>query len=340
MKKFIQKTIIALSVGMIFSTAQLVKAQDTITIEVDEKTKILIFAKDQEAFERLKSLDLNNIIEEVVDERTGNEKAETITYQYEMNNNGIVRTEVVKTSHNDVLKDIEDENEEAFKDDEETRSDFAHMSNKISKKGVYWMTRFDFGLNNYLENGSFPETNNQPYALVPFQSQHVSVASMLKIRVARVGKSAAFLQTGIDLTWYNFHFRKSNYITQTDNGVVFRDYYAENNKGLKGNKLTTLYIGAPIMLKWQFYNQGQYRRTFNIGIGGYVGYLVHSYSKINADGAKQKDYSNFFLNNFRYGLEAQIGYGDLSFFAKYDLNPLFNQGRAPELNVFSFGIRL
>jgi hypothetical protein len=37
------------------------------------------------------------------------------------------------------------------------------------------------------------------------------------------------------------------------------------------------------------------------------------------------------VNDLRYGLQAQIGYDDFRLGVEYDLNPVFRNGRGPDL---------
>ena len=46
------------------------------------------------------------------------------------------------------------------------------------------------------------------------------------------------------------------------------------------------------------------------------------------------------MENFLYGLQGTIGYGDIELFAKYNMNPLFKAGAGPDTQVLSFGVRL
>ena len=80
---------------------------------------------------------------------------------------------------------------------------------------------------------------------------------------------------------------------------------------------------------------------FRIGLGPYIGYRISSHSKLvyKDDGReKEKDRDSFYLNNFRYGARLQIGYRSTDLFFNYDINELFEEGKGPKLNAFSFGV--
>ena len=80
-----------------------------------------------------------------------------------------------------------------------------------------------------------------------------------------------------------------------------------------------------------------------ISFGGYASYRLASWSKTVEDksGDKNKETSNFNLNQIRYGLRAEFAirkFPDLFF--NYDLNPMFETGTGLKMNGFSFGLRL
>ena len=51
--------------------------------------------------------------------------------------------------------------------------------------------------------------------------------------------------------------------------------------------------------------------------------------------------STYSLNNFRYGLTAEVDFRNApTFFVNYDLNPLFRAGQGPQVRGLSFGVRL
>ena len=67
----------------------------------------------------------------------------------------------------------------------------------------------------------------------------------------------------------------------------------------------------------------------------------HKYSDIDGDDQKDKNKGSFYLNNFRYGIQAMIGFRNINFFARYQMNELFeSHENTPQLNVVDFGIVL
>ena len=98
--------------------------------------------------------------------------------------------------------------------------------------------------------------------------------------------------------------------------------------------------------KSQVSNGKTYFRThksFRFGIGGYAGINVKSKQILKFD-QDDLDYKttikgDYNVNNFIYGLSSYIGYRAFSLYAKYDLNPLFQNNLVKENNI-SLGIRV
>lgn len=81
---------------------------------------------------------------------------------------------------------------------------------------------------------------------------------------------------------------------------------------------------------------------FRIGIGGYAGINVKNkqilkYEDDYGNKVMEKTKGTYNINDFVYGLSGYVGIGDISLYAKYDLQPLFNN--EIDQNNVSFGIR-
>lgn len=81
---------------------------------------------------------------------------------------------------------------------------------------------------------------------------------------------------------------------------------------------------------------------FKIGLGGYAGFNIGERQKLKyeVDGDKQKDKlkGNYNTNDFVYGLSGYMGWGWATLYAKYDLNPIFQEPNL-ELHNISVGLR-
>ena len=81
---------------------------------------------------------------------------------------------------------------------------------------------------------------------------------------------------------------------------------------------------------------------FKIGLGGYAGFNIGERQKLKykIDGDKQKDKlkGSYNTNEFVYGLSGYLGWGWATIYAKYDLNPIFDDPNV-ELHNVSLGLR-
>jgi hypothetical protein len=220
-------------------------------------------------------------------------------------------------------------------------------------RSMYHSFNIDIGMNNYLENGHFPDGSNQLYTVKPWGSWYVGLTSTLRTKIT----NKFYLEWGAGVTWYNFKFSNFKTILSKDaNGVIFSENPRTDVEFTK-SKLTVCYVNLSMvpmfdlggyMRKPNVFNGDRLnfdrRGSFRIGVGPYVGYRLDSYTKQvyeeNGDKQKSHHHDNYYLNNIRYGLRAQIGFRDTDLFFNYDLNELFIEGKGPKLNAFSFGITL
>ena len=84
------------------------------------------------------------------------------------------------------------------------------------------------------------------------------------------------------------------------------------------------------------------RRGFRLGVGPFVSMKLGQKAKYNyrneQGNRKEKDRGGFFINNFKWGLRAQLGINWFDLFFTYDMSPIFEDGRGPSLHPYAFGI--
>ena len=214
------------------------------------------------------------------------------------------------------------------------------------KKKTYQSTHFDLGMINYLSDGKFPDGDNALYTLSP-RSTYFAITNVFRTRLS----NKIFLEWGLGLGGYYFRFQNDNMqMLKTSTGVEF----SEDTRDLdyRKSKFMNSFVQASFVPVIDFGGgnikpgifDGVETSSFRFGFGPYIGYRTDSYTKrvYKEDGEKERirNRDNFYLNNVRYGLRLQLGYREVDLFFTYDLNNLFITGRAPELNVFSFGVSL
>lgn len=171
-------------------------------------------------------------------------------------------------------------------------------------------------------------------SLKPLGSRFVAVGYHTRLRLAEGRHAGLALRTGIDVSWYNFMFDENRIAVQTPAGIAFPDA----GRPLEKSKLTAAYLNLP-MVPTVVFRRGAVK---SLGAGGYVGMRLDSYTKVKeSDGGRDRFHGTYSLNNFRYGLTAEVDFRHApTFFVNYDLNPLFRDGQGPQVRGLSFGVRL
>jgi hypothetical protein len=176
--------------------------------------------------------------------------------------------------------------------------------------------------------------------LRPEGSRYVNLGLSYRQRLGG-RRSPLYLLGGPELAFNNYML-EGNYKWQNTSGIT-SVVPEPTARQYQKTKLATSTITLPLMLQLRLHDE-HHRATFRLGAGGFVGYRLASWTKLKyfEEGStyKDKDYGSYNLNDWQYGLQAHIGYGDVNFFVKYNLNELFRDGRGPQAQTLSFGLRL
>lgn len=308
------------------------QAGDSVIIRVGKESKVIFSIKDKKDLETLKHYNFQALMDDMVQKL---EKRDTTT---------IAKPSSVYLKDSAQVAAVEKPAEEKSNhdNDEEDRS-----YRKRWGRRTHHSFNIDIGMNNYLENGKFPDGTNQLYTVKPWGSWYVGLNSVLRTHMT--GKF--FMEWGAGVTWYNFKFSNYRVVMGEDaNGVVF----SEDTRDFEftKSKLTVAYINASMVPVLDFGETSRrnsflghhHSSSFRVGLGPYIGYRLDSYSKQvhleNGDKVKTHTHDNFYLNNMRYGLRLQLGFRGTDLFFNYDMNELFVENKGPKLNAFSFGITL
>ena len=327
------------------------EAVDTIEVHFGEKGTILIQVESKEDLEALKEYDLNSMLEDVeVPTKEELENAEKVILEDDQG------TQYLKDSveEEDEFQQLEHEFEtdDSSEEDEVKVYNYERKPKKFSGSKTSFVSAFDFGINNYLEDGKFPDENNQQYTVRPWGSWYVGIMPTWQTHIA--GKFA--LDYGGGISWYNFKFQDPRTrLVKGDDGVIFDQWDVELQSSK--SKLTVVHLNAHFVPMFDFgykssirtYDDGfaqkrtRFRRNgFRIGVGGYVGTRIDSWQKhvwrSTGHKSRTREKDNFYLNNLRYGARFIVGFSEVDIFVNYDMSSLFAKDRGPELNAITFGL--
>ena len=108
--------------------------------------------------------------------------------------------------------------------------------------------------------------------------------------------------------------------------------------------LVANYIEMPIEFRFDTKPE-DLGRSFNVAIGGRIGYLFDAFTKVKFDDrgeeVKVKYKLNHGLNALRYGVYSRIGLGNISLFGFLNLSDMFEENKGPlgtTMNSYTVGI--
>lgn len=152
---------------------------------------------------------------------------------------------------------------------------------------------------------------------------------------------------GLSLQYNNLRPNNNKVFVTNDNGQT---YLQDSGRDLKLSRFRYVNLVVPVHLEFDFTKKKvngdktyfPTHESFRVGLGGYAGLNVKEkqITKYNEDGhdVKMRENGNFNVNDFIYGVSAYVGYGQVSLYAKYDLQPVF-ENNITDQNNLSLGIR-
>ena len=311
--------------------------KDSVVIEFGKAGRIVIMVESLADFEKLKGMNINQIIAELGVQE--NKATGEVTLVELHKKDGSVN-EVVRVYENGAETEVRVGRMRVFVDESgaDTKVKFETDAKKEGNPNFSTHFNLDLGVNNFLQDGSFP-TSDQPYATKGWGSWNVGLNWMGSQRLS----DRLRWNFGLGFQWYNFKFENRDIQAvrgQDQIGFVERT----DVTGVK-SKLSASYLTAMTLLKA---NLGKDKdKGLSLAIGPYIGYRLGGRSKFvyeesgRAADRTEKINTGLYLENLRYGFRGEVGIGKhLTFFSTYDLNELFQEGKGPSLNPITFGIKL
>ncbi|WKN31262.1 hypothetical protein PZB74_20125 [Porifericola rhodea] len=337
---------------------------DTIIIRLSNREEIKIISSSGNELKQLSEYDLNKIIRELNEKADENGQNVTITMEDSSGTQYILEREEEMWRGDSYEQEAEEEEENLEQKLERLERELERLSdnmedkkyddrevqfNKKKNQGTSSTFIIELGLNNYMNDGEIPSSENELFSVNPIVSWYIALGSMNTTHIA----GPLSLDWGANVSWYNFKFENERTrVEKLDDGLLFYEDPTTDISPIK-SKLVVPYLNVSMVPMFIFgkrrssdWEPFSYHENdgFRIGLGAYAGYRIGSRSKSvykeGGDRVRDKDKTNFYFNNWRYGARLQLGFSGVDIFANYDLNELFVEDKGPQLNAFSFGIIL
>lgn len=312
--------------------------RDTIIIKFGKNSQIVLYIDNKKDLEKISQYDINRMLKDLNMSITEmDDSTKVLTIEDETGSKYLMDTTIVITK-------IEPNNDWDKDDNWENDGDNDSKKKKYHPRSKYYFN-IDMGLNNYLEDGKFPN-GNELHALSPLGSWYWTFGPTYRTHLF----GPVFIDLGLNaaMNVYRFENPKTR-LTKTPTGVEFTE--DPNVVAHLKSKLTTWHIQAKAIPMvafgsnnrkgWRLWNHID--KGIRFGVGPYAGYRIWSRTKYtyDQDGDKKKDknQSNFLLNDIRYGIRGQFGFKGADFFVEYDLSDMYQENSgAPVLQRMQFGV--
>lgn len=304
---------------------------DSLVIRFANRTRMVIYAPDKAGIQALLNYDLNKIVREMSMKLDSVPDGKTAVS--EGGDRYLKDTVLVVTKKKDGIT-IVINSDSTRSDSVKNRRDYEKSS---VRRGINsWARSVDFqiGLNAFLNQSTLPAYPTDIYSLKSLGSRYFAIAFSQRPTIIKGKRARLSLYYAIEGSWNNYMF-DNNVVARKGASQLEFEQYPEQ---LKKSKLTTFALQVPVVPRISFYNASG-RKVFHLGVGGFIGYRLDSYTKIKRpNNDKVHDHASYYLNDFRYGLVGHIGIVKTSLFIKYDLKPVFQDGKGPDVRTLSFGI--
>lgn len=209
----------------------------------------------------------------------------------------------------------------------EKKISLGFQKDKKEDKFDPWKTRwllFDIGFASYLYNNGTPSETFEGFdgSLNPMEQRIWGSwnfnAHLFKTRLS-LHKNYISVMSGLSFEYFQYSLDNEVSMRPRSGNVAF-DYtgidYDKNN-------LSAWYLTVPVMFNIET-NPKKKSRSFRFGAGGFIGLRLDTDYREKFDIFDNRTNDDFNFNQFRYGVNAQIGYGWITLYGNLALNGLFD----------------
>ena len=226
--------------------------KDTVIIELSKTSRIVIITQNRNDLASLENYDINQMIRDL------NEQLSDSVEYLEINDGTAyvneeevemkdwrINDDEVRIKLGGVQVDVDpDEVDDWDEDDWYERRKVTYEADRVERTSHHF--NIDLGINNWLEDGNFPDDNNEAYSIKPFGSWYVALNSVNKTWVG----GPLFLEWGLGVSWYNWKLQDADFaIEEGPNEIEFN--LDPERSGIK-SKLTASYLNAHAVPMFDF----------------------------------------------------------------------------------------
>ena len=155
-------------------------------------------------------------------------------------------------------------------------------------------------------------------------------ASLSVVKDFPFGASNFSFAIGLGIGTHNMRYNAHIYT----NPVTFQNYFVNRVDTPTLHKMVLSFVDVPLEIRFRTKNDD----VFRFAVGGKIGYNINNHIKHVDNQVKEKTFNVPYLNKFRYGVTARVGYKMYNLFVYYGLSTLFEKTRGPEMAPLSIGI--
>ncbi len=219
---------------------------------------------------------------------------------------------------------------------EEVNTDSIRLSEKRRMTTRWFLV--DLGWNTLSQTyGNVPQSYYDTLDMNVRKSLHIGV-NIFRQRIS-LYRHRLNLEYGFALDFQRYELKNQFTISPYEN---FLTLTLVDTVVFTKNRLKITSLSIPLLLEYES-NPLKMKKSFHVSFGGYVGFVMGAKQKQKTEeGGKASSKGNFNLSNIQYGLQSEIGFSYLTFFARYGFHPLFikSQDRGYGFTPMTFGIRL
>src|SRR5882672_3869597 len=148
---------------------------DSVVIRVGKESKVIFLIKDKSDLQTMKHYNFQALMDDMLQKLEQRDTSALTKPSTEYLKDSLVKITPEKPSEN---WDRDRDRFDNYNDNDNTRSYYRRYKGRRTHHSL----NIDLGMNNYLENGRFPDASNELYTVKPWGSWYVAVNSVLRTR--------------------------------------------------------------------------------------------------------------------------------------------------------------